>query len=141
MGLLPDTKPLASNYGEELENVAPVADPKREIGAEVLNPMRHDLAYVARMSFRLAIVLSASAVVQAVYGPEGVAAAQIATVDNADGNHDIDWSATGISGYAVILPLGLGHPYVTARTLTSLSHQTLDSAGGALADETLLLVL
>lgn len=104
-GNLPNTRPVSANYGEDLENERPVEDPRREFDANSWNPLKSDVAYVARLSALLRIDVNFSAgapVAAAVWGPEGAVVGQIAFTDHGTGDVTVDWTNTGVNGSGLV---------------------------------------
>ena len=98
-GLLPASRPLSANYGEDLLNERPVEDPTRELDADNLNKMKADTAYTARLSaiYFMRITNGGAAVVAAVRGPESAVPANVTATRTALGVVTLDWTATGIT--------------------------------------------
>lgn len=99
-GLLPGTRPLSANYGQDLENERPVEDPSRELGAENWNPAKADLAYCARMvpKYRGYVTNNGvTAVVTAVFGPENAVVGNVTATRTGAGIVTLVWSSTGVA--------------------------------------------
>jgi len=99
-GLLPGTRPVSNNYGQDLENERPVEDPTRELDAADWNRLKGDLAYAARMTplLKIRVANNGTATVAEVIGPEGVTIGQVTATRDSLGVVTVDWTDTGVVG-------------------------------------------